>query len=182
MNKKIIILAVFVLMISLFTACAPAEKPLDDYGTNDPNNYNGRGDNMNNDYDNLDMNQRVSPYQMGYPDNDNVNINDQVATENERRLESRINQINGVTDCVVVLDGNTAYVGLNATEQMSANEMTNLRQRVSNQIKQAQPNIATVYVTTDTVSIDNMMRIRNNADYGNNRTSKMMDSIKGLFE
>lgn len=97
----------------------------------------------------------------------------------ESKMETLVNQINGVENCVVYKDENTAYCGVQ-TNEVPNNQINTLKQKVSNKIKETFPNINTVYVTTDQLSFDNMQNLK--IDNGNARTNKMMDNIKSYFK
>lgn len=174
MNKRIILIVALALVIGLFGGCTPAaEKPLDDPNINDPYDYNN---NRNNPYD-PDDDMRDNRNGNGYYDNGYLN-NDGFLSES--RLEALCNQINGVDGCVVVVDGDSAYCGID-TNGLSNSQVNAVRQKVTNQIKESQPNIDNVYCTTDQTSYNDMRKLKNNA--GNNtRSNKMLDGIKGYFQ
>lgn len=178
MKRKIIILSLFIFAFVLFTGCTPAEKPLDDNNDYNNNYNNDINDDINDpyrndDYDNYDNNDLNNTT----PNNTNNNVIerniDKTKNNTEKLLESKVEQINGVSNAVVVVDGNAAYCGVDAT-QGNAN-LSNLRQEISRQIKATNPAVSTVYVTTDKTSMNNLSNYRTNA-------TGSMEHVKSLFQ
>lgn len=185
MKKKIIITSLFIFAFVLFTACAPAEKPLDNngydnngYDNNYDNNYNNdMNDGLNDPYTNNDDYNNNNMNNTTRPNNTNNNGIDrdinQTKNDVEDLLESKVKQINGVSDAVVVVDGNTAYCGVDAS-QANAN-LSSLRQKISRQIRATNPAVSTVYVTTDKTSMSNLSNYRTSA-------AGSIEYVKSLFQ
>ena len=160
MNRSSVYCSLSILTIIIFTACTTAQKPLDQY-TNDYNEF------IDKNYGNIQDNnfgymERYSGY--GY----RGIINDFEQYENlfgKTELENRLQNISGIEDVVVVIDGNTAYCGINSNQ--NNNDLDDIKRQVSSQIKDLYPSITNIYVTTDKASIENMRYRTNNTNIMN---------------
>ena len=197
MNKKLIMFASTIFIASSLVACqAPNPKPLiddndNDYTTIEENNGPNNGAGITNDND-LGMNEDGYSY-LGRNTDDNYyegNImnNSTSANENataslmqdEERLQQRISNLKGVSNCVVMLEDDTAYCGIDYEDNDNTANINNLRQRISNEVKTLCPEVDSVFVTSDKTSYDKMREYLNESGI-TNRSTKLANSIKNIF-
>lgn len=165
MAKRIvlIVIAFTVAVAVIFTGCTPARKPM-----NTGDQYNRTGTNGNTiNQNNPDQASNWGAKDISYNnrtalDNNytnkglgnNVSLN--TTTQTTDNLERTIEQVQGVRDATVVVSGNTAYVGL-VLDTNTANA-SDIKNKVTQQIRSSNRAISTVYVSTETSFID---RLRN---------------------
>lgn len=204
MNKKLIMFASTLFIVSALVGCkAPAEKPIVD--DNDDNNYttteenngpnNGAGITNNNDLGNNDLGMNgedgYSYLGMNTDDNyeeGNIMNNSTSAGENdvaslmqdEDRLEKRISNLKGVSNAVVMIEDDTAYCGVDYTDDDNTSTINSLRQKISNEVKTLCPQVDSVFVTADKTSYDRMKEYLSESGI-TNRSTKLANSIKNIF-
>jgi YhcN/YlaJ family sporulation lipoprotein len=135
-SRIILLLLVSVLLLGIFTGCAPARRPAPDttprQDTRDPRNMDR--DNLADDMDAEESNR----------------IAEQLAKE--------ATKVKGVKNVTVVYTNRTAVVGLDLEANIEADRTDDIKQEVSNRIKKANKNVETVSISTDA---DTVTRIRN---------------------
>ncbi|MGO0122877.1 YhcN/YlaJ family sporulation lipoprotein [Desulfothermobacter acidiphilus] len=77
----------------------------------------------------------------------------QIATN----LAGEATRVAGVNKATVVIAGNTAYVGLDVKSELGRGQLDEIKREVATRLKQAEPRLARVMVTTDA---DTYQRIR----------------------
>jgi len=182
-SKKYLIFALtFVLLIAFVaTGCAPARRPIEDPVRTPINNQ----DNINN-RDNVN-----TPGVNRVPgDQDNNVMDDGILRANEadvgmnRQLEQRIatevQNMEGINDAVVIVDGNTAYIGVDAGRNIAGQRINALKEQVSETARRVDTRITRVYVSAD---MDVTERLRGFArDVGEGRpVTGFINEIEELF-
>lgn len=95
------------------------------------------------------------------------------------QLENEVERIARVSDCTVIKNGDTCYVGVD-TDRNETNNVAALRTEIANRIRRVDPSIRRVHVTTDE---NNLTRLRNYArdiDAGQ-PVRNFLDNIEDLF-
>lgn len=77
------------------------------------------------------------------------------------KLSNIAARVPGVNKATVVIAGTTAYVGIDQKANQERGDTTEIKRNVSNEIKQAEPRLTAVYVSSDP---DVVARIRRVAD------------------
>lgn len=122
--------------------------------------YNGMNSGYGNDYRNIGGSNN-SP-------NFGMNNNGNAVTQGERA--SRILEaIPGVEDATVVISGNTAYVGVDTNQNLrgtgsniaygTGNDVSTIKQQCAQRIRSSNPNVQTVYVSTDANFLERLRRV-----------------------
>ncbi len=75
-------------------------------------------------------------------------------------LADRIKDLNDVTDAMVIVSGDTAYVGVDIAAGMQGRMTDQLKERVIDRAKQTDTLLSNVYVSAD---VDTMTRLKNYA-------------------
>ncbi|MFA5528881.1 MAG: YhcN/YlaJ family sporulation lipoprotein [Peptostreptococcales bacterium] len=177
MNKKYIILASSFFILSSLIACTPAnEKPLVDRDRTFIEQNNGpNGDG----YSYLGGPGR---YDDGNIMNNSTNANENETSrlmQNEDSIARKIMSLEGVRNAVVMVEDDTAYCGVDY-ENKSSTAINNLRQRIANEVKKFNPDIDTVFVTSDETSYDRMKEYLNTSGL-KERTTELTNNIVNLF-
>ncbi|WP_207707312.1 YhcN/YlaJ family sporulation lipoprotein [Crassaminicella thermophila] len=138
--KQVSIIAIVLIFASfLAIGCTPARRPVPE--TN-------RYDRMNSVYDNDTIPDRYGDNDLTYdniPNNLGINLT----------LEREVERIPGVRDAVIIVDNNTAYVGIKANTRTNIN-MKALQTSVASKIREKMPNIVRVYVTSDPNKVERL--------------------------
>jgi YhcN/YlaJ family sporulation lipoprotein len=128
----------------------------------------GNGDRgMGSGYDNIPRQGMMSPTRT-------ANNSDQV-----NRMQSSCNKINGVTDCTVVRDGDTCYVGCNTAQGTNENTAA-LRTQCANKIRQVDPSVKKVVVTVDPNKITKLRNMVRDTNMGR-PTRSFINDLENLF-
>lgn len=105
------------------------------------------------------------------------------ATQAERLARS-CEAIPGVNDATCVISGNTCYIGVDRnTAYGNANDLPAIKQQCTQKVKAANPQIETVYVSTDANFFDRLRRISDGAGNGNIGESfrnELNELVRGL--
>lgn len=178
MNKKYIILASSFFILSSLIACTPGnEKPLVDRDRTLTEQNNG----SNNDgYSYLGGPEKH--YDDGNIMNNSTNANENYTSrlmQDEDRIAKKISRLEGVRNAVVMVEDDTAYCGVDY-ENKSSTAINNLRQRIANEVKSLNPNIDTVFVTSDQTSYDRMKEYLDTNGI-KARTTQLTNNIMNLF-
>lgn len=96
------------------------------------------------------------------------------ATTQADRLARTCETVPGVDNATVVISGNTAYVGVNTDGDLTgrniaygtASDLSSVKRQCAQKIKTANPNIQTVYVSTDANFFDRLRRVGNGVRNG----------------
>lgn len=146
-SKKCLIFGLAIVLLIAFaaTGCAPARRPIGD----------PQAPNMN---QNNTMNTPGVERAPGNLDNDNL-MDDNIIRNNEadvsmnRQLEQRIatevQDINGVNNAVVIVNGNTAYIGIDAGRNLTGQRTNDLKEQVIDKARRIDTRITRVYVSAD---------------------------------
>lgn len=188
--RQISIISTFLICASLLTiGCTPAKRPVPtrDYNQDrtrtqmyDNDNRtipreNGYGLNGTNDMNNNTVPERYEDQGLGYGNmpNNMGNIG------NNSMLEREVEKIAGVTDAVVIVNNDTAYVGI---EQDGTNNMDTktMQTEVVNRIKDRMPNISKVSVTTEMDRVDKLRGYTKDIISGKS-VRDFVDQIEDLF-
>ncbi len=168
--KKHFILALTCLMIvSVFSiGCTPAKRPLTDDPYNNSENNTMRAPNGNQElgqrdyngnsvdrmYDNFNgMDNGINEYGVGDNNLNGMNGRKSIGMvggqQAEDKIKSDVEQITGVQNAVVLINGNTAYVGIDAEGSISGNKMNDLKDQVIEKARRSNNDITRVYVSAD---------------------------------
>lgn len=134
------------------------------YGNTGYGNYGGNNDmygGYGNDYRNIGGSNN-SP-------NFGVNNNGNAATQGER-VARTLEGIPGVDDATVVISGNTAYVGVDTNQDLRGtgrniaygnanNDVSTIKQQCAQRVRANNPNVRTVYVSTDANFLERLRRV-----------------------
>lgn len=121
----------------------------------------------------------------------NYGLNNTGRTSQASGIERAVEQMTGVRDATVVVSGNTAYVGLDTSGSMTGQNISYgsttgtsaLKQACARRVKASNPQIQTVYVSTDTNFINRLRRVGDGVNTGNTVTNfrnELSDLVRGL--
>ncbi|WZL73529.1 YhcN/YlaJ family sporulation lipoprotein [Clostridiaceae bacterium 35-E11] len=143
-----ILVTCVMLVVALALGCTPARRPIVDrdqdigmrnpYTAPEPENQNGGMTNpVNPDGDrsigeNVDLGTR--------PDNN------QAA---EEKIAREVKKVPGVKDAVVLMNNNTAYIGIDIGQNIENAQTNNIKDQVMDKVKRIEPAITRVYVSAD---------------------------------
>jgi len=104
-------------------------------------------------------------------------------TQRAAKIERQLESMNGVNDCTVLVNGNTALIGLKNIRSNAGN-ISGLRSSIERRVRQADPSITNVRITN---SPDVLSRMGRMGKAGNNgmtdnfmeEFNKLMNSISG---
>ncbi len=96
----------------------------------------------------------------------NYGLNNTVGTTQADGIERSLEQMTGVRNATVVVNGNTAYVGVDTDRATgtnvsygNANDVSAVKSACAQRVRSANPNIKTVYVSTDANFTDRLRRV-----------------------
>lgn len=103
------------------------------------------------------------------------------------RIERACESVAGVNNATCVISGNTAYVGIDTAGDLmdrnvaygGTNDLASIKSACAQRVKAANPQVQTVYVSTDASFLDRLRRLRNGGST-NNLTNELNDLIRGL--
>lgn len=121
----------------------------------------------------------------------NYGLNNTGRTSQASGIERAVEQMTGVRDATVVVSGNTAYVGLDTSGNMTGQNISYgnttgtsaLKQACAQRVRASNPQIQTVYVSTDANFINRLRRVGDGVNTGNPISSfrnELSDLIRGL--
>ncbi len=107
------------------------------------------------------------------------------------RLARSCEAVRGVDSATCVISGNTAYVGIDTDGDLTgrniaygnANDLAAVKSQCAQKVKAANPQIQTVYVSTDANFFDRLRRISNGTRNGNvvdNFRNELNELVRGL--
>ena len=205
MKRKTVVISALVLVFALmFTACA-ARRPLqtpaqmgqditgqynnsrsNGAGIADPSYYGGYNNGMYGeygyDYRNIG----------GSNNSPNFGLNNtRTATTQAERLARSCESVAGVDNATCVISGNTCYVGVDTNGAATGgnvaygntNNISTVKQQCARKIKAANPQIKTVYVSTDANFFERLRRVSDgmsNGNTGNNFRNELNELVRGL--
>ena len=124
------------------------------YNTGNNGGFGGYGDY----YNGMNGGYGIDYRNMGGSNNSpNYGLNNTGGTTQADRLEKSVEQMTGVDDATVVVSGNTAYVGIDTDGDVSGKKFSYgnstgvaaLKQACAQKVRASNPQIQTVYVSTD---------------------------------
>lgn len=184
-RKTVVILALVLVFALMFTACAarrPLQTPVQprQNTTGQYNNYRGIGVGTDTGYGMTGIGD--TSYYGGYGNdyrniggsNKSPNYGIGTATTQADRLSRTCETIPGVDNATVVISGNTAYVGVDTDGDLTgrniaygtASDLPAVKRQCAQKIKAANPQIKTVYVSTDANFFDRLRRVGNGVRNG----------------
>jgi len=121
----------------------------------------------------------------------NYGLNNTGRTTQSGGIERTIEQMTGIRDATVVVSGNTAYVGLDTDRSMTGQNIaygnatgtSALKQACAQRVKASNPQIQTVYVSTDANFIDRLRKVGDGVRTGspiNSFRNELSDLVRGL--
>ncbi|MFZ5967096.1 MAG: YhcN/YlaJ family sporulation lipoprotein [Bacillota bacterium] len=196
-TRKYIKCVLFVLIMSLMAiGCTPAQRPVPEDNVTPDNvpddasrdRYTDMGT-----YDDRDdltdefnigetrPNQRpiVGPNNLIRDDNETITQNN---NGRNASLETEVERIDGVVDAVVIVNNNTAYVGVDTDTTNNVLNAKGLQSEIARRVRSVMPAIDRVYVTSDE---DRVTRLRDYTNRVRTRTGAwtrdMIDEIEDIF-
>ena len=117
--------------------------------------------------------------------------NTRLNTTQAERLARSCETVPGVDNATCVISGNTCYIGVNTDGDLTgrniaygnANNLSAVKQQCAQKVKAANPQIQTVYVSTDTNFFERLKRISDGAGNGNigdNFRNELNELVRGL--
>lgn len=187
--KKIsILLLVCALIVGIVaTGCAtPARRPITD--TNDNNNLPmgqpnevgiGEPNTVAPNGTTTDPNDIATPRETG-DNNTNTNLGMGNETARETRIATEVNRIANVSDAMVLVNNNVAYVGIDLNGNVEDATTNAIKDRVITAVKRADNSITQVYVSAD---VDVVQRLRGYGTdiRGGRPISGFIDEIEEMF-
>lgn len=140
-RRIITLLIITILMVGLFTGCAPARRPAPDKA---PRQDITEPRDMN-----RDMNR----------DNMTDDMGAREANRIAEQLSKEATKVKGVKSATVVYTNKTAVVGLDLEANIEAGRTEDIKQEVSNRLKKANNNVETVSVSTDADTVTRIKKI-----------------------
>ncbi|WP_053955893.1 YhcN/YlaJ family sporulation lipoprotein [Inediibacterium massiliense] len=180
-HKKTSMLVISSLILSiLIGGCTPARKPVVPNPTPNPAPNVPPAVNRERDSDTIDQYENNTPMN---PNTTPVNPNTTTMDRNrkmENDVENGINKITGVSNATVLINNNTAYVGVDLAANIESAKTNAKKDEIIKKVKDMEPAINTVYVSTD---VDVVGRFRNYArDVRNGKPiSGFIDEIEEMF-
>lgn len=103
------------------------------------------------------------------------------------RVERACESLAGVNDATCVISGNTAYVAIDTAGDLmgrnvaygGTNDLASIKSACAQKVKAANPQVQTVYVSTDASFLERLRRLRNGGTT-NGLTNELNDLIRGL--
>ena len=141
------------IIVTLAAGCTPARRPIE-YNTP---NYN-QDDTINT--PNVTQAPGTLPNDQNLIDDGIIRTNEMDMTmrqQLEDRIANDVEKIQGVNDAVVIINGNTAYVGIDAGRNITDQKTNDLKDQVIDTARKADTRITKVYVSAD---MDAMERLR----------------------
>jgi len=186
-RKTVAILALALVFALMLTACA-VRKPLQTPEQQEPNTTGLYNDNRGMGTTTGTGTGYTNPYDANYGGNNdyrtiggtnnssNFGLNNTgTATTQADRLAKSCETVSGVNNATVVVSGNTAYVGVDTTGNRdgknvaygTANNVSTVKQQCAQKVRAANPQIQTVYVSTDANFFDRLRRVGDGIRNGN---------------
>ena len=143
------------------------------------------------DYRNIGGSNNSPNYGINNAGNNYNRLNNTDGTTQANGIERSIKQMTGVKDATVVVSGNTAYVGLDTDGNMTGKNISYgnttgssaLKSACAQRVKSSNPQIQTVYVSTDANFINRLRNVGNGMRNGNalsNFRNELNDLVRGL--
>lgn len=137
-----------VLVIALALGCTPARRPIVDrdrdigmrnpYTAPEPENQNGG------------MTNPAAPDgDMSIGENVDLGTRPNVNQEAEEKIAREVKKVPGVKDAVVLMNNNTAYVGIDIGRNIENTQTNNIKDQVIDKVKRIEPAVTRVYVSAD---------------------------------
>ncbi len=171
-KKRISKISILIFVLSLIIiGCTPAQRPIDERDRVDINQDRINGAVIN-DRDNQNEN-LFDTNNLGYeniPNNLNLDYS----------LEQHIQNIDGIGEAVIITDGNTAYVGLEAEEGNNQNDLRKMQTEVAARIRARVSQIERIYVTSDIARVEEIKKLRNSLNTGVQKRDTI-NKLKKIF-
>ncbi|SFG95603.1 sporulation lipoprotein, YhcN/YlaJ family [Desulfotomaculum arcticum] len=87
-------------------------------------------------------------------------------TAKAKRIASETDKVDGVTKSTVVVAGSKAYVGIDINANIEKNQTKAVENEVSNRIKNVEPTINTVYVSSDVDTVTRLKKVAQGISQG----------------
>ena len=153
-RRVMLALACFMIITVLVMGCTPARRPIgDDTQNNIRNNTTTQPPNGNPEVGQMPRSQNTIDDGILPTREMDVSMSQQL----EDRIQQDVERINGVNNAIVLVNGNTAYVGIDSGKNITDNNMNDLKDQVIERTRRANPEITRVYVSSD---MDTTERLR----------------------
>lgn len=163
--KKSFVLSLCLMLVAVsIMACTPARRPITEnpdnqrLGQGDYNGINGDGPNGSrfngNALNGTGLNGNGMNGDNLYP---NREMDMTMGNQMEEKIKNDVEKIDGVNNAVVLMNENTAYIGIDAKGNISDNKMNDLKDQVIERARKSNNEISRVYVSAD---VDVMDRLR----------------------
>lgn len=170
-----------------YTGIGPSSiNPSDTGGITNPSYYGGYNNDMyggyGNDYRNIG----------GGNNSPNFGLNNtRTAANQAERLSRSCEAVQGVDNATCVISGNTCYVGVDTdggatggnVAYGNTNDLSTVKQQCAQKVKAANPQIKTVYVSTDANFFERLRRVSDgmrNGNVGDNFRNELSELVRGL--
>jgi len=168
---------------ALFAGCTPAQRPENP----DRNSArNGIPDTTNNgnlpNATDLERNTALDPnMDRNNNNNQNNNRNNNTAVRNmETKIANEVEKVPGVENATVLINNNTAYIGIDLDEAIEDRQITVIKDRIVSKVKDMEARITTVYVSADTDVVGRLKGYAQKVRDGN-PISGMFEEIEDMF-
>ncbi|MCR1899498.1 YhcN/YlaJ family sporulation lipoprotein [Irregularibacter muris] len=183
MKRVVLLSIIFLLVGSLIVGCAPARRVNPDNNVqNAPNNQrNANPDNMiPNNQDNVTPRDNTTVPNNTPRNNTTENNVSGDDTARARRVADVAKDVDGVRDATVVVNGNTAYVGIDINANIQDNATDQLKERVGDIIKDKEATINRVYVSADSDTVTRLKDVARDVENGR-PISGFIDQLTEMF-
>jgi YhcN/YlaJ family sporulation lipoprotein len=175
--KRFTLLSIVSIFIftALIAGCTPAQRP-----TVDPNRNTARDTIPDTNRDTLPNTDGVNPDTVPLrpntidEDRNNNRNNNTAVRDMEKKVANEVEKVPGVKNATVLINNNTAYIGIDLDEAIEDRQITVIKDRIVNKVKDMENRITMVYVSAD---VDVVGRLRGYAQ--DIREGK---PISGIFE
>ena len=158
----------------VFIGCTPARRPINDREDVTINRDRIINNIANEEGNFPEYNPKYDPeYDLSYdsiPNNMGQNYN----------MEERIRDLDGIRDVVIITDNNTAYVGVESDQNENTNNIRDLQGEVAARLREANPQIERVYVTSDMDRVERLRDFRQRITNGS-PTRDVISEVERLF-
>lgn len=161
-GRRLVLLSLLVMLCLLFGGCTAAKKPTPTPDTTPKENTSNTGRDM--------VDPEKNPYQTQPVSNDQA-----------IKICREVDDVPGVVKATVIVAHNNAYIGVYTDSNQRIDE-ADLRQQVGNTVKNNNPGIQTVYISTDPNTLSRLNGINRSIATGEKSSdSYTQDTLEQLF-
>ena len=183
LHKSMVMFIVFALLIGLVAAgCAPARRPMGDRGVT-PGTPGMEGTGGLGGAGGTTGTAPIPPATEPLPPGDvgpNRDLGGAVNRETENRIQREVEGMNGVSNAVVLINDNAAYVGVEMEGARAGQLTTEMRDQIVERVRRVEPTITRVQVSAETGVVDRLRGFGTQIQGGRPITGFMRE-IEDLF-